>query len=244
MWLSAVEAWNDACARWLGVSDGGGPACMGADKRFEAPEWHGNPAYRTLKDMYLLASDFLLQEGEADDLDPAERDRLRFHLQQFVNAMSPTLLLALQPRGAAPGWRPAARASPTAPATCCTTSKEGRLSMVDATAFAPGRNLAITPGKVVFRNRLIELIQYAADRQVRAVPLLFIPPWINKYYILDMQPKNSLVRYLVEQGFTVFVDQLEEPGRLDGGPHLRGLHATTARWRRATRCARSPAAGP
>jgi polyhydroxyalkanoate synthase len=90
--------------------------------------------------------------------------------------------------------------------------KEGRLSMVDATAFAPGRNLALTPGKVVYRNRLIELIQYAPETdQVREVPLLFLPPWINKYYILDMQPKNSMVRYLVQQGFTVFVVSWKNP---------------------------------
>ena len=104
--------------------------------------------------------------------------------------------------------------------------KEGRLTMVDATAFAPGRNLAVTPGKVVYRNRLIELIQYTPQtEQVHAVPLLFIPPWINKYYILDMQPKNSFVRYLVEQGFSVFVISWKNPDAVDGGAHLRGLHA-------------------
>ena len=90
--------------------------------------------------------------------------------------------------------------------------KEGRLTMVDPKAFAPGRNLAITPGKVVYRNRLIELIQYTPQtEQTYAVPLLFLPPWINKYYILDMQPKNSLVRYLVEQGFSVFVISWKNP---------------------------------
>ena len=79
--------------------------------------------------------------------------------------------------------------------------KEGRLSMVDAEAFAPGRNLALSPGKVVYRNRLIELIQYEPKSQtVHRVPLLMLPPWINKYYLLDLQPKNSMVRYLVEQG--------------------------------------------
>jgi polyhydroxyalkanoate synthase len=84
--------------------------------------------------------------------------------------------------------------------------------MVDPTAFAPGRNLATTPGKVVYRNRLIELIQYTPQtEQTYAVPLLFIPPWINKYYILDMQPKNSFARYLVEQGFSVFVISWKNP---------------------------------
>jgi polyhydroxyalkanoate synthase subunit PhaC len=94
----------------------------------------------------------------------------------------------------------------------------GKLSMVDTTAYAPGRNLALTPGKVVYRNRLIELIQYSSSTEtVHQIPLMIIPPWINKYYIMDMQPKNSMVRYLVGKGFTVFMLSWRNPdGSMEG----------------------------
>src|SRR5204862_2506972 len=88
----------------------------------------------------------------------------------------------------------------------------GKLKMTDTDAFAPGRNLALTPGQVIYRNKLIELIQYAPTTEhVYKVPLLFIPPWINKYYILDMQPRNSLIKFLVDAGFTVFVISWKNP---------------------------------
>ena len=212
---SAVEAWNDAAARWWGLARGGAanPAGPGAhDKRFEAPEWHTNPVYRTLKDLYLLASDFLLQESEGKDMEPAERDRLRFHLEQFVNATSPTLLLLSNPAALRRAMETGGASVADGVRNLMRDLEQGRLTMVDPEAFAPGRNLAATPGKVVLRNRLIELIQYAPQTdKVHAVPLLFLPPWINKFYILDMQPKNSLVRWLVEQGFTVFMISWKNP---------------------------------
>jgi polyhydroxyalkanoate synthase len=210
---SAVEAWNSAAARWWGLASATSQPDLGSgDKRFSAPEWHANPVYRTLKDLYLLASDFLLKESEAEDLDPAERERLRFHLEQFVNATSPTLLLFSNPAALRRAMETGGASIADGARNLLNDLKEGRLSMVDATAFEPGRNLALTPGKVVYRNRLIELIQYApTTKEVHAVPLLFIPPWINKYYILDMEPKNSMVKYLTEQGFTVFVISWKNP---------------------------------
>jgi len=213
MWKSAMDTWNEAGQRWLGLVQPDAAPSGGADKRFAAPEWQGNPAYRTLKELYLLASNWLLhQTDDADDLTPAERQRLEFHLRQFVDAMSPTLLLASNPMALRRAIETGGTSLADGVRNLLHDLKQGQLSMVDTTAFAPGRNLALTPGKVVFRNKLIELIQYAPSTEtVHKTPLMIIPPWINKYYIMDMQPKNSMVRFLVEQGFTVFMLSWRNP---------------------------------
>jgi polyhydroxyalkanoate synthase len=216
LWRAAVEAWSDAGRCWWGDSTGGpgGQPPSAADKRFAAPEWHTNPAYRTLKEAYLLASDWLLRQGgaAADGMDEAERRRLDFHLRQFVEAISPTLFLASNPVALRRAVETGGASLANGARNLLSDLRAGRLSMVDATAFAPGRNLALTPGKVVHRNALMELIQYApATETAHQVPLLILPPWINKFYILDLQPKNSMVRHLVAQGFTVFVVSWKNP---------------------------------
>ena len=219
---TATTVWNEAAMRWVSGSDpSGGPAAKpsgGFDKRFAAPEWLSNPVYRTLKEMYLLASEWLLQQSEADDLDEAERTRLNFHLRQFVDAMSPSLLLLSNPEAMRRAIETGGASLADGARNLMGDLKAGKLSMVDTSAFAPGRNLALTPGKVVHRNKLIELIQYTPTTgTVHKVPLLILPPWINKFYILDMQPKNSMVRFLVEQGFTVFVVSWKNPdSSMDG----------------------------
>jgi len=215
LWRSAVEAWNEAGRCWwdaAGVSPA--PPAGSADKRFAAPEWHANPAYRTLKEAYLLASAWLLEQSaaQADGMDEAERRRLDFHLRQFVDAMSPTLLLASNPAALRRAMETGGASLANGARNLAADLKEGRLSMVDASAFAPGRNLALSPGKVVHRNRLLELIQYEpTTKEAHRTPLLLMPPWINKFYILDMQPKNSMVAHLVSQGFTVFMVSWKNP---------------------------------
>ena len=215
LWRSAIDAWNEAGQRWWGLAGtdpSQGAAPPPSDKRFAVPEWHNNPIYRTLKELYLLASDWLLKQGEIEGMDEAERQRLNFHLRQFVDAMSPTLLLVSNPAALRRAMETGGASLADGACNLLNDLKEGRLSIVDVTAFAPGRNLALTPGKVVHRNRLIELIQYAPTTEtVHETPLLIVPHWINKYYILDMQPKNSMVRYLVEQGFTVFIISWKNP---------------------------------
>ena len=149
---------------------------------------------------------------------------MTFHLRQFVDAMSPALLLASNPVALRRILETGGASLADGIRNLMNDIKQGRLSMVDATAFAPGRNLALSPGKVVFRNKLIELIQYEPKTEtVYKTPLLILPPWINKYYILDLQPKNSMVKWLVEQGFTVFMVSWKNPDDVDGGHDDRGL---------------------
>ncbi len=216
LWRSAIDAWSEAGKQWLGLAgmdpSAPGPAPPSADKRFAATEWQTNPVYRTLKELYLLASDWLLKQGTIEGMDESERQRLNFHLRQFVDAMSPSLLLMSNPAALRRAIETGGASLAEGARNLLSDLQEGRLSIVDLTAFAPGRNLALTPGKVVHRNRLMELIQYTpTTRTVHETPLLIVPHWINKYYILDMQPKNSMVKYLVDQGFTVFIISWKNP---------------------------------
>ena len=213
VWQSTLGIWNDAALCYLGLEPS--PPRQGAteDKRFAAPEWQHNPAYRTLKELYLLASEWLLgAAAEVEPLTPAERQWLNFQLRQFVDAVSPALSLASNPVA----LRRALETGGASLADGCRNLigdlQQGKLTMVDATAFQPGRNLAVSAGKVVYRNKLIELIQYESQsKSVHETPLLIIPPWINKFYILDLQPRNSMVKFLTEQGFTVFMVSWRNP---------------------------------
>jgi polyhydroxyalkanoate synthase len=210
---AAVDVWDKVLHSFLGM---GAPAAEGggSDKRFSSPEWEANPYYQMLKQLYLLASEYLLQEAQAtgEGRDTAEERRLRFHLKQFVDAMAPVNFLLTNPAALKRVMETGGASLADGVRNLLSDLKEGRVSMTDASAFMPGENLAMTAGKVVYRNKLIELIQYAPQTtRVREVPILFIPPWINKFYILDLQPKNSMVRYLVEQGFTVFMISWKNP---------------------------------
>src|SRR5215211_6358289 len=208
---ATMGVWNDAAARFWGLpwqKEEGKP-----DKRFSTVEWESNPYYQTLKQMYLLASDYLLKEAEATtDQNTVEGRRLKFHLKQFVDAMAPVNFLLTNPAALKRIVETGGTSLAEGTRNLLADLKEGRVSMTDANAFKPGENLATTPGQVVFRNELIELIQYAPQTtQVYEVPLLFIPPWINKYYILDLRPENSFVKYLLEQGFQVFMISWKNP---------------------------------
>jgi polyhydroxyalkanoate synthase len=176
------------------------------DRRFASPAWRDQPYFAWLKQAYLLYAEYLKALAALANLPPDEKRRLEFSVRQFVDAIAPTnfpatnpdvLRRAIETEGASlvEGFR-----------HLMNDAAKGRITMSDETAFEVGRDLAITPGSVVFRNPLIELIQYdASTPRVAKRPLLMVPPCINKYYILDLRPENSFVRHAVAQGHTVFM---------------------------------------
>src|SRR3989475_8373474 len=183
------------------------------DTRFSAPDWQQNPLFDALKQSYLLAATTLLKSAsEVQGLDAHQQRKLVFYLRQFLDAISPSNLAFTNPQVIHETVQTGGQNLVQGMEHLLRDIKAGQIKMTDIDAFTPGRNLALTPGQVVYRNKLIELIQYApTTEKVYATPLLFIPPWINKYYILDMQPKNSLIKFLVDSGFTVFVMSWKNP---------------------------------
>jgi len=176
------------------------------DRRFAAPEWRSQPYYQYLVQSYLLTGRWLMEVVEGAQLEPHIKRKLEFFTRQLVDAMSPANFPWSNPEAlklaADTGGESLARGMQHLTADAA----KGMISMTDETAFEIGRNLAITPGAVVFENDLMQLIQYRpATATVFERPLLMVPPCINKYYVLDLQPENSFVRYAVEQGHTVFM---------------------------------------
>src|SRR5205823_2641675 len=183
------------------------------DKRFSAPDWQQNAVFDALKQSYLLAATTLLKTARGiERLDEHQQHKLMFYLRQFLDAISPTNLMFTNPQVIHETISTGGQNMVKGIEHLLRDFKSGQIKMTDTAAFTPGRNLALTPGQVIYRNKLIELIQYApTTEQVYAIPLLFIPPWINKYYILDMQPQNSLIKFLVDQGFSVFMISWKNP---------------------------------
>ncbi|MBV9454490.1 MAG: class I poly(R)-hydroxyalkanoic acid synthase, partial [Rubrobacter sp.] len=211
----SMEVWTNAASRFWGMQNEEEEEEGTSDPRFSAAEWNSNPFYAMLKETYFLASEYLLNEAQETangKEDTEEQRRLRFHLQQFVEAVAPVNFLFTNPEAMRRAFETGGASLAEGARNLLSDIEDGTLSMVDATAFEVGENLAITPGKVVYRNRIMELIQYEPQtEQVYEVPILFIPPWINKYYIVDLREENSFIRYLVEQGFQVFMISWKNP---------------------------------
>jgi polyhydroxyalkanoate synthase len=211
-----------------GAKSGVGAVATGqdgsGDKRFAGREWRDSPYYDYLRQVYLLNSRFLKDLVDTAEMEAPAKDKLRFYTQQLIDAMSPANFAATNPEALQLALATNGESLHTGIRNLIEDVEQGRVSMTDESAFEVGRNLAVTPGEVVFENELIQLIQYRpATAKVRKLPLLMVPPCINKFYILDLQPENSFVRYAVEQGNTVFMvswrniteDRFDDEGSLN-----------------------------
>ncbi|MEO7156968.1 MAG: class I poly(R)-hydroxyalkanoic acid synthase, partial [Vicinamibacterales bacterium] len=171
-----------------------------------AAEWHELPYFALLQQHYLLSAEYLKEVAMLAPLPDPDKQRLKFLTRQAIDALAPTNFPATNPEVIKRALKTDGASLAQGFANFVADAQKGRISMTDERAFAVGENLAITPGHVVFRNDLIELIQYSpSTKQVHRRALLMVPPCINKYYILDLQPENSFVRWTVAQGHTVFM---------------------------------------
>ena len=201
-----------AAALWQGFLAGKIPTLK--DRRFAAPDWQASAMAAFSAASYLLNAEFLTAMADAVEAPPREHQKIRFAVQQMVDAMSPANFLATNPEAQQQLIDTKGESLTRGLANMLADMQKGRISLSDESAFEVGRNVATSEGQVVFENDLFQLIQYTpVTKTVHQVPLLMVPPCINKFYILDLQPENSLVRYAVEQGNTVLLVSWRNPDR-------------------------------
>ena len=219
-WQDYLTLWGNTARRMMGGEVKPVISEDSKDKRFKDDAWRENEVFDFIKQSYLLSARYMqnVVRGTEGELDPKNAQKVDFYTRQFVDAMSPTNFLMTNPqvlrRTAETGGENLLKGL----TNLLTDLERGkgnlRISMTDRSKFAIGENIAVTPGKVVYRNELMELIQYSpTTEKVLKRPLLLLPPWINKFYILDLRPKNSLIRWAVSQGHTVFVCSWVNPDR-------------------------------
>jgi len=176
------------------------------DRRFKDGAWRREPFFSLVMQSYLLYAQYLRELAHLAPLPASERKRLEFATRQYLDAIAPSNFPATNPDVLAQAIRTEGESLVQGMRNLAEDARKGRITMTDERAFEVGRNIATTPGSVVFRNALIELIQYdATTPTVGKRPLVMVPPCINKYYILDLTPRNSLVAHAVAQGHTVFM---------------------------------------
>jgi len=187
------------------------------DKRFASPDWHNHAMHAYSAASYLLNARFLMAMAEAVEAPEKTRQKIRFAVQQMIDAMSPANFLVTNPEAQAKLIESKGESLAKGISQMLADMQKGRISQTDESAFEVGKNVATSEGTVVFENKLFQLIQYAPlTKTVHQRPLLMIPPCINKFYILDLQPENSVVRYAVEQGHTVFLVSWTNPAEAMG----------------------------
>jgi poly(R)-hydroxyalkanoic acid synthase, class I len=212
-----LDLWQSAARRVAGEPVEPVVKPAQGDKRFTDPDWSENPVFDIIKQSYLLTSNWLNDlVAEVDGVDPVEKRRVEFFMKMLTDAFSPSNFLASNPAALkelmASSGESLVKGMENFAADLQRGGGQLAIAQTDYDRFRIGENVATAPGKVVFRNEIIELIQYApTTEEVHQVPLVIFPPWINKFYILDLRAENSMIRWLTDQGITVFVASWVNP---------------------------------
>lgn len=216
-WQGWMNLWQSTAARLRGEEPESEFHPDPGDRRFRSKEWEENLLFDFIKQSYLMTSRWMRHAvHSAEGLDPETLEKLDFATRQFADAMAPTNFVLSNPEVLEETLRTGGENLVRGLRNLLEDMERGggmpKISTTDTNAFVLGKNIATTPGQVIYRNDLMELIQYAPastrtgeKAKVFRRPLLIIPPWINKYYILDLRPENSFVKWLVDQGHTVFM---------------------------------------
>jgi polyhydroxyalkanoate synthase len=205
-----LDLWANAAKRMAGAAAAPIVTLDPKDKRFADPAWSSNPFFDFLKQAYLLSAQWADRlVNDAKDLDPGTRRKAEFYVQQIANAVSPSNFVLTNPELLRETFDCNAENLVRGMRMLAEDIEAGggdlKIRQTDVSAFELGRNIAATPGKVIFQNDVMQLIQYAPSTpKVLARPVLIVPPWINKYYILDLAPEKSFIKWCVDQGLTVF----------------------------------------
>ena len=204
---AGAEMWSKGLAAWGQLLGGFEKAGETRDKRFASSEWRDNPLFDTIRQTYLAISEQLLGSvDKVEGLDEAARQKLTFATRSFVDAMSPSNFAATNPEVMKRTIETRGDNLLSGLRNMLDDVKAGQLSQTKHGAFEVGRNLAMTPGRVIHETRLFQLIHYAPTTdKVLATPLVVFPPWINRFYILDLTPEKSFVRWAVDQGVSLFM---------------------------------------
>ena len=219
LWGDYLKVWQNTAGRLLGTEVTPAAKPEHSDRRFQDPSWQESTLFDFIKQSYLVSANWLQNTVQkVDGMDDKDRKKVEFYTQQFVDAMSPSNFLMTNPEVLRTTLESNGENLVTGLQHMLEDLKRGHgkldIRMTDLHAFKIGQNLATTPGKVIYQNDLIQLIQYSpATKEVYKRPVMIIPAWINKFYILDMRPENSYIRWLVEQGYTVFVMSWVNPNR-------------------------------
>lgn len=211
LWQGYMDIWNRSAQRWLGKEAKPAVQTEAPDRRFRDEAWQENVVFDFIKQSYLLTSRWTQDlVGQTEGLDQKTQQKVDFYTRQFVDAMAPTNFLMTNPEVLRTTVETHGDNLVHGLQNLLDDLERGKgklsIRMTDPDAFEVGQNIATSPGKVVYQNDLMQLIQYApSTEKVYRRPLLIVPPWINKFYILDLREKNSFIRWAVSEGFTVFV---------------------------------------